>query len=483
MENSKKILAGVLALAMTGALTACGGGGDEALDVETEATTTTTALTVAIKTETLAPEQDEQVAAAADDLLTGELENKNIKWMSFYDPFHATTAGNTKSIALELFEKKYEGTIEYIPTTWASRFDDLSTKIVGGDGIDFIPGGDLDSFPKGVTNGMFQAVDDYVDYDSELWSNVKGLNDNFILNGKHYLIATNATNGQVVYYNKQTIEAYGLDDPAELLEQDNWNWTTFKQSLLDYCDADGECYGLDGWFNEQPLMLTAGVPSVELKDGKLVHNLFDPNLERAMTLMSELSSNGLVLDKSLFGWSTHIEFIGEGKELFYISGLYEIESSPDIWTKTFGNPEDVGFVPLPKDPESDKYYLPAGIEAYMMCKGAQNPEGVIKFMECTLAANNDERTKEMAVQKHKDDYGWTDEMIEMQQKIIDLTQENPVYDLHAGCPTDMYNLIDGSEYGIRAAFYGGDWPSVREALADAVQVYVDQFNDEVANMS
>lgn len=477
MKNYKKIAAGALAIVMTAGLTACGGasGGEEIT------TTTTTQATVEINTAELSEEDAQKVADVAD-LLTGELENKTIKWFSFYDPFHASTSGNTKALSLELFEEKYDGEIEYIQTTWNNRFNDLSTKVVSGDGIDFIAGGDLDSFPKGVTNGMFQPVDQYIDYDSELWSNVKDLNDYFELNGKHYLLATAATAGPVVYYNRQTIENFGFDDPADLLEKGEWTWDTFKQMLLDYCDVDSECYGLDGWFNEQPLMLTCGVPSVELKDGKLVHNFFDPNLERSMNFMKSLSDNGLTLDKNIFAWQTHIEFIGEGKELFYISGLYEIGSAPEIWTKTFGEPEDVMFVPLPKDPEADKYYLPAGLEGYMMCKGAQNPEGVIKFMECILAANTDERTKQIARDKSVNDYGWTDEMLEMQDKITEMTAENPVYDIHAGCPTDMYNLIDSGETGIRAAFYGLDWPTVRDTLVDAVQIYIDEFNKEVEAM-
>ncbi len=478
MKNYKRYAAAATAAALTLGLTACGGEGT----ADETTVTTTTQATVEINTAELSEEDAAKVADVAD-LLTGELENKTIKWFSFYDPFHATTSGNTKALSLELFEEKYDGVIEYVPTTWANRFNDLSTKIVGGEGVDFIAGGDLDSFPKGVTNGMFQSVDDLIDYDSELWSGVKDINDYFELNGKHYLIATAATTGQVVYYNRQTIEGYGFDDPADLLAEGKWDWDAFKSMLLDFCDAENECYGLDGWFNEQPLMLTAGVPSVELRDGKLVQNFYDANLERSMNFMKSLNDNGLTLDKSLFNWSTHIEFIGEGKELFYISGLYEIESSPDIWTKTFGEAENVMFVPLPKDPEAENYYLPAGLDAYMLCKGAQNPEGVIKFMECILAANSDERTQEIARDKHINDYGWTDEMLEMQQKISEMTAEHPVYDIHAGCPTDMYNLIDSSDTGIRAAFYGGDWATVREVLKDAVQIYIDEFNAEVEAMA
>ena len=104
-------------------------------------------------------------------------------------------------------------------------------------------------------------------------------------------------------------------------------------------------------------------------------------------------------------------------------------------------------------------------------------------MECILAANSDERTQEIARDKHINDYGWTDEMLEMQQKISEMTAEHPVYDIHAGCPTDMYNLIDSSDTGIRAAFYGGDWATVREVLKDAVQIYIDEFNAEVEAMA
>ena len=476
MKNIKRIFAGLTALALTAGLTACGGG-ETATGDETTVTTTTQA-TVEINTAELSDEDAQKVADVAE-LLTGELENKTIKWFSFYDPFNATTSGNTKALSLELFEEKYGGEIEYIQTTWANRFNDLSTKIVGGDGVDFIAGGDLDSFPKGVTNGMFDPYDQYVDFDSTLWSSVKDLNDYFELNGKHYLIGTAATTGQVVYYNRQTIESFGFDDPADLLAEGKWDWDAFKSMLLDYCDPDAEQYGLDGWFNEQPLMLTAGVPSVELKDGKLVHNFYDANLERSMNFMKELFDNGLTLDKSLFGWSTHVEFLGEGKELFYISGLYEIQGAPEIWTKTFGEPEDVMFVPLPKDPEADSHYLPAGLEAYMLCKGAQNPEGVMKFMECVIAANTDERTQEIAREKHINDYGWTDEMLDMQKTIADMTNENPVYDIHAGCPTDLYNLIDSGETGIRAPFYGLDWATVRDSLVSAAEIYIEEFNAQV----
>ncbi|MDE6598802.1 MAG: extracellular solute-binding protein, partial [Oscillospiraceae bacterium] len=366
MKNIKKVLAGLTAVSLVGSLAGCSGGGDPAETVPE--VTTAPAVTVEINSETLSQEDQEQIGNVADTL-TGELENKTIKWFSFYDPFHPTTAGNTKALSLELFEAKYDGNIEYIETTWQNRFNDLSTRIIGGDGIDFIAGGDLDSFPKGIPSGQFESYDSYIDWNDPLWAEWKELNDKFIVNGKHYIICPQSTLGQVVVYNRGTVEAMGFDDPAELFAKGEWNWDTFKGMLLDYGDPAQDQYGLDGWFNEQPLMLTGGVPSVEFKDGKLVHNLNDPTLERVMNFMYGLNTSGLVLDKSLFSWTEHPEFIGEGRELFYIGGMYVLESAPEVWSATFVNQEDVMFVPRPTDPDGSEYYGPAGLEGYMLCKG------------------------------------------------------------------------------------------------------------------
>ncbi len=482
MKTFKRVVAGLTAISTVFAVTACSGGNETGSDTAVSTAETTTAATVAINTETLAEEDQNTVNDVTELLPDVELENKTIKWLSFYDPFHATTSGNTKSLALELFEAKYDGEIEYIPTTWEARFTDLSTNILGGVGIDFIPGGDLDSFPKGVVNGQFITYDEYIDWDSELWSSVKDLNDQFKIGDNHYLIATQATAGEVVIYNKKTIEEFGFDDPAELLANDEWTWSTFKNMLLDYCDNESECYGLDGWFNEKPLMLSSGSAPIELKDGQLVSNLYDENLEKAMNFMYELYQNGLTFDKGLYDWNTHPEFIGEGKQLFYICGTYTLEGSHDIWGATFGDAEDVMFVPIPRMDDSDTYYLTAGMEAYMLCKGAGNPEGVARFMECTIAASYDERTVEIAEQKYRDDYGWTDEMIEMRNTINEMTAEHPMYSIHTGCPTDLYSLLDSGEYGIRASFYGIEWATVRDSLSEAVDELVAEFNNSLAEV-
>ncbi len=475
MKNFKKVLSGITALTLASGLCACSGdtaedSGEHGYLLEEE---TTTQLTVEINTETLASEQVEQVSNLADTL-TGELDNKVVKWMSFYDPWHPTGQGNSKPVSVELFETKYGGEIEHYPTTWATQFSDLSTMILGGEGIDFFPA--VEAIPNCVINGMTVSYDEYIDWESPLWSSVKDLNDQFMVGGSHYLMACQATEGYVVYYNRQTIEANGFEDPKTLYENGEWTMTKFKEMLSEFVDPDAGFYGLDGWFNCTPLMLASGVPSVSLKDGKVVNNLNDPNLERAMTFQYDLYREGLMLDKSLTNWQTKLEYMGEGKELFYIGGLYEIESAPDIWTAKFGSAEDVFFVPVPRDEKADEYYYNAEIDCYNLCKGAQNPEGVARLIECVIAAHNDENAQAINDEQHIRDYGWTQEMIDMRYEVRRLTQANPVRDIYGGLPTDASQIL--SEV-INMPLNGTDWFTARDSATDAVDVLLEEVNAKI----
>ena len=473
MTKMKRTCAALLAMTTAVSLAGCAssGGGEHGYLLEQE---TTTALTVAINTETLAPEQEEQVADLADSL-TGELENKNVKWLSFYDPWHATTQGNTKPVSMELFEKKYGGEVEYYQTTWANQYSDLSTFVLGGEGIDFFPASE--AVPKCVISGMTQPYDQYIDWSNPLWESVADVNDMFRISGSHYLMVCQTTEGYVVYYNRKVMEENGFEDPKELYEKGEWTLTKFKDMLLEFVDPEAEHYGLDGWFNCTPLYLASGVPSISISDGKVKSNIMDPDFERAMTYQSELNRNGLILDKSLFDWKTQIQYIGEGKELFYIGGLYEIEQSPDIWTVTFGEPEDVFFVPIPRDEDADKYYYNAEFDCYNLCKGAQNPEGVARLMECVIASYSDENAIEISNEKHKNDFGWTDEMLEMKREVKRLTTENPVRDIYGGMPSETSSIISDA---INQPIQGGDWYSVRESITEAVDLSVQEVNDAVA---
>ena len=478
MNNSKKIFAGLMALSMMAGLTACGNNDGSSDATSEETTTTTTAKTVAVNTEEL--KEDE--AAALEDTMSQlqdvELENKTIKWLAHYD-LNPSSNGASKSVGLEMFEKKYGGEIQYYPTTWENRFNDLSTYVLGGEGIDFFPGDDTANFPKGIVSGMFQPVDDYIDMNSAIWQNTKDAMELLNFGGKHYEFITTVTAEAVVIYNKATIEANGLDDPWDLYEAGEWNWDTFKQMLLDFVDEDSDQWGLDGFWAEKALFLSAGVPSVQSVDGNLVCNINDATVEKAMNYQYDLYTNGLVFPREQFAWSEQPSFMGEGRQLFYICGAWTVQAAPETWSTSI-DPEDLGLAPVPSPADSDPWQG-ATLGGYALCKGAQNPAGVALFAECQILGSNDESAIAISDRKAMDDYGWSQELVDKNKAINEIARQYPIVDLAAGCSTDIASLTTdgGDTIGLRAALHGVDWATNREAIADTVIMLVDEVDQNV----
>lgn len=470
-ETAKK-LSLITAAAMTAAmLSACGSDdGTQTSDATPSATKETTTATMASED----AEVVEQVEVDAE-----KLENGKLRWLSFWalEP----EEGESVDVFLQLFKTKYGGEIEYIQTTDSTKYDDLATLVLGGNSPDMFPAADLDTFPGKASAGMFQPMDDYIDYDSELFpEGAKRINDMHTIGGKHYMACVAADAGTIILYNKNTIEEHGFDDPAELAYNNEWTWSTFKQMCYDFADAEQDKYAIDGWWYELAMMLSTGVPVIGMENGEVVNNIMDPNLARVQDLFREMHNAGVNFPRAEYNWKEHPERIGEGTTLFYPVGSWQLYE-PDI--SAFGKPGEIMFVPMPRDESADEWYLSAsgGLDAYAMCKGAPNPEAVAAFIKCKLTANTDESVKEVNDKKLRSDYGWTDEMVEMYSYVNDLTNAHPVVDFYAAVNDDVYELLHNP---IKDASYNGtDWYQAREERSVVVQTYIDELNEKLKAMS
>ena len=486
--SRKAVTTALICVLLAGMLTACGGdsssnGGSDSSAEETTTATTTTAATGELNTATLAEEDAATLDEVADkELKDVELENKTIKWLAHYDINPSTAKGDSEAVNISLFKNKYGGEIQWYSTTWNTRYSDLSTYVLGGEGIDFFPC-DTAALPKGVVSGMFQPVDDYIDLNAPLWQDVSEAMEIYNFNGKHYELVNSVSAENIVIYNKQTISEQGLDDPWELYQAGEWNWDTFEKMLEQFVDPDADQVGLDGYWNEKALLLSAGVPSVEAVDGHLVTNLNDPTIEKAMNWMYGLYNKGLVMDMSLYDWSEQPQFMGEGKELFYIIGAWAVQSNPDTWSTKIPV-ENLGLAPVPS-PEGSDPYQAATLDGWVICKGAANPEGVALFAECTRLANTSDDAIAIADKKAKEDFQWSDELIAINKEINELARKYPVVDLATGVSTDVASLTTdgGSQIGLRAAFHGVEWATNREEIADVVDMLVKEVDDQLTALS
>lgn len=468
--KTSKIIAMASAAVVLSAFAGCGKT-DGSSTAETTGTTVTTAAT---EPKVL----NEADAEAVQEIDTGDeekLENGTVKWLSFWDLNPAN--GKPKTVELELFETKYGGKIEYIPTTYDNKYIDLSTLVLGGDSPDIFPAADLDTFPGKVVAGMFDSWDDHLDFDADFWSTgAKKVSDQHMLGGKHYVAAVGTDAGCVMIYNKKTIEENSLSDPAKLLEEGNWTWDNFKNMCMEFSDRDEEKFAFDGWWFEINFLLTTGTPVISVEDGVIKSSLNSSAMERAENFMYDLKKNDLPFPHDEYGWNVFPNRISEGKTLFYPCGiwaLYEADLS------AYGEQGEIMFVPMPRDPEADAYYLPTGLDAYALCKNAPNPEGAAAFMKCKCLAVGDEKALEIAEKQYREDYGWTDEMIAMLAKTKELTGENPVIDLYAGVSPNVYEMVHNP---IKDASYNGkDWSATREEISGAVQAEIDMMNKQIAD--
>ncbi|MDE6594265.1 MAG: extracellular solute-binding protein [Oscillospiraceae bacterium] len=441
------------------------------------AETTSTAApgeTVAINTEVLNDEQQAAVSEAANSMLTDEeLENKTVKWLAHYD-LNPDPRGGSKSVSLEMFESKYGGKIEYFPTTWEGRWTDLSTYVLGGEGIDFFPF-DTTCIPRGIASGMFEPVDEYVDLDSPLWQETAKFMKLFNFGGKHYELCTGVSPEAVVIYNKQTIEEMGFDDPYEMYLEGSWNWDTMRKMLTDFVDPENGRYGLDGYHYQKAIGTSAGATCVQLEGGRLSLNLDDERLEKVMFMANDMYNEGLFLDRAMFDWSEQAQMMGDGGELFYFCGIWTLESDPSIWSTKI-SPENAAVVPVPCSSEFAPAYsvIPDG---FMLCKGSANPKGAVRYAECCIAASMDESTVAITNEKRRNDYGWTDELISQNDECIRIAEEYPFYDLSYGISQDFTSAItDSVQYN---TFSGNSFASAKEEVKDVAQILLDEFNSQL----
>jgi hypothetical protein len=441
--------------------------------------TTTTAATVEKNTETLSTEQEEKIDDAASKLRDVELENNEIKWLCHWD-INPDNTGKSMPVDLSLFQTKYNGVITWYPTTWENRYNDLSTYVLGGEGIDFFQR-DETSLPKGVVSGMFEPIDDYIDINSDLYDKVRAGMDIYCFNNKHYAFVKGVVADSAVIYSKKTIEENGFDDPWELYENGEWNWDTFTKMLEDFCDPDNDCYGLDGWWAEKPLYLSGGVPAVSSVDGTLTLNLKDPQLEKTMNWMNSLYTKGLVMDKAQFDWSPQVQFMGEGKELFFLCGTWALMSAPETWSCQIA-PEDVDWVPIPNAPDADVHWAPATCDGFCLCKGASNPLGVALYVECCLVAADDEGAIELNEEKQRTDFQWSDELIEHYKIINENAEKWPIVEICEGCIDDNETqqlFVNNDTNGLKSALHGTEWSQTREEFYDLINTFVVDMDSKL----
>ncbi len=478
MRNAKRLLALTVALASVMSFAACG---------KNDSSTAGASSVAGVDLES---SQVQNIVDAASSALTGgdseveKLENPTVQWISHYDINPAD--GKVEDPAIALFRETYGGEIEWVQTDWNSRYTKLASLVSADTSPDMFPADDMDAFPMGAIKQMFQPIDSALDLSEDIWADQQESIDKFSFAGGHYVAVIETQPNLICLYNTETIDDMGLDQPADLYWNGEWTWEVFYDYCVQFNDPENDKYALDGFWWWDGLTQTTGKSYIDIVDGKVVSNVGDPLIEEAQNFVYELTKAGSAFPRHLNDWATRGPTdsgsigLGSGLTLFIPVGPYEIED-------TLANTEDLGsipdgevmFVPLPaKDTESETY-MSSRVNGYCLVTGAKNPEGYAAFMRCKKICATDESIRQIGIDTLTNDYGWTEEMLEMREECYRLSQEKPVFEFYNAISQDMTSVFGQLATGTSVT--NGEqktWAELREANMATVDYFVDDINSK-----
>jgi multiple sugar transport system substrate-binding protein len=354
---------------------------------------------------------------------------QKIKLMSWYDPGEASPEA-------ELYKMRYgvDTIFELNLVTYAKRYERLSAAVASGDSPDMFPF-EEQRYPVGITqhaNSIFDTIDGIIDLSGAEWDATRDIIELFKWQGSNYVPVTELQNSSsLLFYRRSVAADAGLSDPYDLWMQNKWTWVEFEEMLRRFTDPGSKKWGIMGWYIDDSAILSTGTPLVGLQNGRLVNNLDNRNVERAMGLLERMAQND-------YRYPYHIENDNQldrsrwrkGDILFWVDGMWEYEQFISFSAATDGwNHDEFGVVPWPRDPQSNVHYQRGNHSAMMLVRGAKNIDGYKAWVQCAVIAAQDPDAIRLNRERLITNFGYTEQLLDTLEKIRELT---PVWDFKRG---------------------------------------------------
>ena len=438
MKNYKRAAAGILAVISAFAAASCG-------SKSSSSSSSSFVETVDVK-------------ESADITPIPEGADGTLEWCSYFD-LNPTRANPEKTTALSLFEQN-GGSIEYYRTSSLDKYDKLAARLLSNDPPDMFWYEMKMTFPANCIKEMFQPVDDIVDFDSAMWSDVKDVAENFSLNGKHFVAPINFLPSSVIAYDCDVIEANGLEDPYQLYLDGKWDWNAWYDMMDEYvhnAEDEEERYGINGWF--APFIFhSTGKTLIKLDNEKneFVSNIDDPDFARATDLLYDIQKNGFYYPD----WIGQTGDAFQKNILFYAMGPWATTGNHGP-----GEGQNWAMVPIPKDPNCDTLYTTVDMQAYMWVNGSTKKDAMKCWLECARIVYTQEEYIETEREKFAvNNPTWTDQM-------YDVAYVEPL--------TDKFTRVFDPGYGISTILSDDDAATndTREAVIPYLYTSVMKTDD------
>lgn len=501
MHIYKRCLSVIAALSLVLSASACEGEGTP-VQTSSQASVPSAPTDPAQTTTTKDPDEYAPTDAEIKELGTKDFvpdgNSGKIVWLGYYDLIDDGSSSEQYKI---FTSEQYGGEIEYISSpNGAEYFTRLGTLIASGDSPDIVRYEWL-SFPYGMSKNMYEPLDEYIDHTSPLWSDMGSSIEEFSYKGKHYYYPYKIMTNYALNYNRAALEKYSLPDPYDLYLENNWTWDTFRELLINWCNAEEGNIGYAGE-GGMSFIATTGTNLVEVRaDGTIVNNINSPEVSRAMQFCSGLYRDGLVHQGELGDWvspqtwaknSEQLLFLGMNPEWTYTAASSEILNPSGVDNDICGVASDFAFVPYPRDPSADAYNIAYDTYGYLVPKGAKNIKGAVDWINLNRVYQTDETilstARENAINPPKVTYTsgkyegkqkwtlvWDERVYDLWQDMIDPGKFNFSFDDCWGFNEEMNNVCD--ILLDEPIFEGASWAQYSEEYESIMNGIIESYTE------
>lgn len=474
MKNIKRVLAGAVALVSAFGVASCGKSGSDNKE---------SSSSYVDKVEVVDTDELQSAVATIDAIPEGS--DGEIKWLSYFD-INPSRKAPEKRTDLTLFEER-GGKITYEQVSSMEKYEQLAARLMANNPPDMFWYEQRMTFPANCIKEMFQPVDEIVDFDTPLWSGVKDTADQFTLKGEHYVAPIKFVANSVLTYDKNMVEAAGLDDPYELYMDGEWDWDVWYDMMDEYCkgaSADEERYGINGWFAPFVFQSTGEtLVKYDAEKDEYVSNLNSANFTRASDVLYNIKKNDMY----------YPDWIGQSRDAFKKNILF-YAMGPWASTETHTPKEDDNWamVPMPRDPNTDTLYTSAEMQAYMWVKGSTKKDAMRCWLECARLVN----VQDEYIQTEKDKFFennpyWTEEMYNIAYEEITTDKYVHLIEQGNGISTELSDdnaATNDTKEAVISLLYSSvlkedengsqyTWTQLREMYSTTVDSELKTFNE------
>ncbi len=370
---TRKLLSGVLAVLLCATLlvgaTACN-------PPPTTATPTTAPTATGPAGETPTPEPTD-VPLELIEIATGNKipapSNFDFKDKTLYGL--GIGGGADVEIIIETIKEHYDIDIVKIEYSTGSVAEILQSRIASGERTDMVNG----LYPDFAVQGLIQPVDGLIDYSLDITKRNAETYDKYQFDGSHWAFVIDDIATSNIFYNTKFFDENNLDHPRAYYDRGEWDWNALldlatKLTVDENKDGTPEIYGLTScnWHTAR-LAFSTGQNVINIQDGKFVSNIANTAYSRAFQFMYDLFYTYRVTDPN--------------RDVAYVQSMFNRGETPMLmisaWMGINGlflgkikNQDLLGYVPYPRDPDSDEYYVAGTPIVMQLPAGSENVDAV-----------------------------------------------------------------------------------------------------------